>query len=202
MRERVNSPVMNINVQGDLLTAILAFAMALSVILRGRRSRQQIIFAVLAVNLCCFHLCGFLYQLDSTYIWQRGQYALAATIPLTATMLVATFLPEGQALGRGLYSLEYTLTPMFIIAVMSPLYARPGFPLVLGAYVYLTLLMAYSGLIQGRLRAVAGPDKRRLLYILAGGVAVIMLEVPANMDLTRPYLKSAGDAALVLYLYF
>jgi signal transduction histidine kinase len=193
---------MNIHIQGDLLTAILTFALALSVILRGRPYRQQFLYALFAFNLFGLHLCGFLFQVGETHIWQRVQYSLAALVPITGTMLLATFLPEGQTLGKELYSLQYVLSPMFIIGTMSPLYRHRGFPLVLGAYVYAILALMFVGLLQGMFRAEAEAEKRRLKYLLVGGVVTLVFVMLTNMDLTRPYFPAVGNTMLVIFLYF
>jgi two-component system, NtrC family, sensor histidine kinase HydH len=199
---------MSIQSLSALLAAIVTFVIGWSVVLRDRRHRQYVTFAVLCFNLCFWYLASFFstaLQNGSLY-WFSLIFALA--IPSTAQRFFRAFLADDPRQRPSTSRLTVIATWIFYLLL---LYAGLFYPLHQSRWFTAPLFVFIIGslyhcvyLIYARQKATRSrPESARLTYLLYGGAATVTL---AATDFVLPRAGLAfptiGNVLTVIYMYF
>ncbi|HLV60655.1 MAG TPA: GAF domain-containing protein, partial [Fredinandcohnia sp.] len=191
---------MDLSTQSSLLAAIVALALAISMLLRRQRARSFSLFALACLSFAAWYLARFLFSITGAGLWGRVAVATGALVPWAVLAFFLAFLGVGPARRErnlaalaGVVGCVVALTPLAQAAA-----ARVGVGLLAMASVGQTL-----ALLLRRMRQVGSRvERQRLAYLFYGGVGALVvsaLDVFAAVGLPFP---SLGPLATILYLFF
>ncbi len=200
---------MDARAQSSLLLAIVALALAASILLRPARSRLFTRFALLNTALFAWSLAQFFGSLAPLSLWP-ARLASAAEFLLPAVVLgfVLEFLGEERIATRRTLQTALTIGVLGTVGAMTRLaLLRPdGWSLtplriISALYCFGGLAMATKLLHSRMKRSVSRTERARLLYLLVG--AGLSLGLTAMDVLARgiPF-PPLGTVATTVYLYF
>jgi two-component system, NtrC family, sensor histidine kinase HydH len=197
---------MSTQVLSTVLAAIVTIVIGWSVLLRDRRQRQYVSFAVFCFVLGLWYLLHFL----ATTIGSLGlgwvSYLFAAAIPITAERFFRSFLAKDPrrpvTLSRTVIIATALVYLGLLVAVFFPLrhsryYGIPLLLFVIGGLYYCLYLIFLR-----QREAKSKPEATRLTYLLVGGLASVTLSATDylyELDFAFPIM---GRVLTVIYLYF
>jgi signal transduction histidine kinase len=199
---------MSIQSLSALLAAIVTFVIGWSVVLRDRRHRPYVTFAILCFNLCFWYLSSFFaHTLQSPSMdWVSLLFAIA--IPSSAERFFRAFLAEDPRRPTGISRPLVILTWLFYLLLFysglffplhrSRFFTAPVFVFVF-AYLYYCVYLIYARHKATRSR----PEAVRFTYLLYGAAATVTL---AAGDFVWPRaglaLPTFGNVLTIIYMYF
>ena len=200
---------MNAQTLSALLAAIVTFAIGWSVLLRERTRQAHIDFVALCFNLCLFYLATFLETaLDSELFYFIALFA-ATAVPITGLSFFRAFLaaPERRTARRprtlSLVAVGFVVALGYAIAFRRHGYHHQWFfllPFVL--YVFGGLAGSMAA-IYSTYRSILSPvDKTRLVYLLVGGLASLLLSGTDLLPRLGVDFPPLGTVVTTVYLYF
>ena len=196
---------MSIQSLSALLAAIVTFVIGWSVVLRDRRRRPYVTFAVLCFNLCFWYLAAFFHATlqSSALLWVSLLFAVA--IPTNAERFFRAFLSEWPraeplsrpvVLGTWLFYLALGYAALF-----HPLHKARWFQVPLFAFVFASLYHCVY-LIYARVRSRSRPESTRLTYLMIGGAAAVSLAAADFLPKTGLAFPTIGNVLTIIYMYF
>ena len=196
---------MTILAQTSLLAALITLSIAISIFLRGRRTRLQSHFAYLNINFFLAFLATFLLSLGETLgrIGLHGLMLLSLGLPVTGLRFFSLFLPDLEKAISRILSFCYPLTVLFAGAAVTPISQHPIPLLAHTLYVLLTFALCFF-LVFLRYRASDTPIERaRLRPVFLGGLVAVILIVldliSYRLDWHYVFLANIG---LAIYMYY
>lgn len=200
---------MSIQSLSALLAAIVTFVIGWSVVLRDRRRRPYVTFAVLCFNLGFWYLASFFHATlkSSSIFWISLIFAVA--IPTSAERFFRAFLAEDPRHPESISRPVVIGTWIFYIGLLyaglfHPLHKTKLFTVPLFAFVFASLYSCVF-LIYRRKRAVATrsrPDATRLTYLLYGGAATVTLAATDFLPRAGLTFPTIGNVLTIIYMYF
>jgi two-component system, NtrC family, sensor histidine kinase HydH len=152
-----------------LLCAVFAFAIATSVLLRGRVRRVQLLFAAFAGDIAAWYLAQALYGFLQETIWARFTAALSVLLPLFAVHLFPAMLPSNQASATKVTKVAHVLAVLVALLVASPYYGYGFARGIVFFYVFGLLAAALATLAVGGERSPSRATKARVRYLVVVG---------------------------------
>jgi two-component system sensor histidine kinase HydH len=199
---------MSILSQSALIASIVLLALSAGVLLSGRKARPFLYFSLLTFILSIWELARFLSAATHAVLWTRVGLTAALFLPFAALRFFESWLSAQGRVARWATRVIGLVTLTLIPVAFSPLWSAPWFGVVLLAYVYSGLLVCIV-LIWLRLRRSRGPvESGRVQFLAFGGLTALALAFPAYIPdwstslLAADYLPAAGNAVLVIFLYF
>ena len=198
---------MNIHSLSALLAAIITFAIGLSVLLRDRRRRTYVTFAIFSFILCFWYLFTFFAATikSDIFLWISLLFGIA--IPASAERFFLTFLAEDPrkppAISRWILggSAAFLLALVYSL-IFYPLHHSKFFTVPLTVFVLGSLCHCVY-LIYGRKRAIhSRPEATRLTYLLYGGGAAVLLAGVGFFTRFWGIFSPLGAVVTVIYMYF
>jgi two-component system sensor histidine kinase HydH len=198
---------MNLQSLSALLAAIITFVIGWSVILRDRRHRPYVAFAVLCFNLCFWYLTSFF----ANTLQSEGMFWLslliAVAIPLNAERFFRIFLADDP---REPGPLSRTILVGTIISYALLTYSGLFYPLHHHKLLTIPLWMFVFGslyycvfLIYLRQRSLKSKhEATRLIYLFYGGVAAVTLAATDFLPKAGIAFPTIGNILTVIYMYF
>jgi len=200
---------MSIQSLSALLAAIVTFVIGWSVVLRDRRRRPYVTFAVLCFNLGFWYLATFFHATlkASAIFWVSLIFAVA--IPTSAERFFRAFLAEDprhpEPIRRPVVIGTWIFYEGLLYAgLFHPLHQMKLFTVPLYGFVFASLYRCIY-LIYVRQRAVATrsrPDATRLTYLLYGGAATVTLAATDFLPRTGLAFPTIGNVLTIIYMYF
>ncbi len=184
-----------------LFCGIIALAIALSVLLRGRRG-VHVLFAAFASCVAAWYTSQSFAGLFQARIWEHATAILTALLPQFAVHLFEAVLPpEGEARVSPLTKVATALGVPALILVVSPYYAAP---LALGFVYFYVLGLLAAALVRlwrrgraSRSRA-AGERVRFLVYVGALSVGFTLADFLSYLGV---YFPPIGAVLATVFLY-
>jgi two-component system sensor histidine kinase HydH len=200
---------MSIQSLSALLAAIVTFVIGWSVILRDRRRRRYVTFAVLCFNLGFWYLASFFHATikSSSIFWVSLIFAVA--IPTSAERFFRSFLAEDprhpEPISRPVVIGTWIFyTGLLYAGLFHPLHQMKIFTIPLFGFIFVSLFRCVH-LIYARQRAVATrsrPDATRLTYLFYGGAATVTLAATDFLPRTGLAFPTIGNVLTIIYMYF
>lgn len=196
---------MTLLAQTSLLAALITIAIAISIFLRGRRTRLQSHFAYLNINLGVCLICTFLLSLGDR-VGDVGLRMLLITslgLPVTGLRFFSLFLPDLEKSISRILSLCYPTTVVFGGLAVTPLY-RHALPLNFHTTYIIGTFAACFLLIVFRYRDSRNAGERtRLLPVIYGGYATLILVSldVVSYNFSWPYVF-LGNLCLAIFMYY
>jgi signal transduction histidine kinase len=187
--------------QTTLFCAVLAFAIALSMILRGRRPVHWL-FAAFATDIAFWYASQSLYGLFQAPIWVRATGVLTVLLPQFAVHLFQAVVPHE----RGSWSSPLTRTAMvlgfpMLAVVLSP-YQETPFGLAL-IYIYVFGLLA-AALIWLARRGQESPSRAvrdRVRFLVVVGVLATTFTLADFLSFMGVTLPPIGAVLSIVFLF-
>jgi signal transduction histidine kinase len=152
-----------------LLCAVFAFAIATSVLLRGRVRRVQLLFAAFAGDIAAWYLAQALYGFLQATIWARFTAALSVLLPIFAVHLFPEMLPSKEPSSQRVARVAHVLAVLVAILVASPYYGLGVARGIVFFYVFGLLAAALATLAVRGERSPSRKVKARVRYLVVVG---------------------------------
>ena len=186
-----------------LFCGVIALAIALSQLLRGRRG-VHVLFAAFASCVAAWYTSQAFAGLFQARIWEHATAILTALLPQFAVHLFEAVLPHESSESRRISPLTKVATalgvPALLVAV-SPYYAKP---LALGFVYFYVLILLTAALVRlwrrGRASSsrAAGERVRFLVYVGALSVTFTLADFLSYLGV---YLPPIGAVLATVFLY-
>ena len=193
---------MDLRTQTSLLAAVLAFAIASTVLLRARKRRVHWFFGLFGATVGAWYLSTFLARfLGGGLFWERLNLVCAVLLPLSAVQFFRTFLqPESRRatqLQRG--ALVFALA--MIAAVFTPIYHHPLFAAAIFAYVFVLLAAALVMLFRAGRIARSRFERARLTYLAVVGALAAVFTLAEYLPYAGLDIPPVGTVLILVFLY-
>lgn len=191
---------MDLSTQSSLLAAIVALALAISMLLRRQRARTFSLFALVCLSFAAWYLARFLFSITGAGFWIRAALATGALVPYAVLGFFLAFLGVGPArrernfaMVAGVAAIAVALTPLAQVGAV-----RVGVGLLLVGSLGSTL-----ALLLRRMRQVGSRvERQRLAYLLFGGGGALLVSTLDFLPALGIPFPSLGPVATILYLFF
>jgi len=197
-----------IQTQSALLASIVLLALAVGVLIGGRRTRPSVYFALLSFVLSFWNLAEFLAAVTQSEMWVRVGYISGLFIPFTALKFFQSWLNAQTGVVQVASQVIGVMSLALLPVVFSPLWSAPWFGVLLFLYIYVSLLISIL-LIFLRLRRSLGPvESARLRYLGYGGLSAITLSLLGHIPdlgawgVVLIYMPALAHVVIVVFLYF
>ncbi|MBK8012206.1 MAG: GAF domain-containing protein [Deltaproteobacteria bacterium] len=191
---------MPLEVQSALIAAIVTIAVMGSLVLRRRRRRADMLFAVLSVILILWFLAIFLRGTYGPEPWLRVGLALAALLPAATAKLFNELVPWGTARGRTLKSSASPLSGFFALVAISPLGDFLFTQVAVGIFAGGTVLLISKMMMESTDIERGTVEYARRRYLAIGAAVATILAILGEI----PELDAGaiGHVTVMLYLFF
>ncbi len=184
-----------------LFCAVLALAIALSVLLRGRRA-THLLFAAFAADMALWYASQSLAGFFRADVWERVTGVLTVLLPQFAIQLFQTVVPDGTPSTKTRLSRVATLGGIPVLAVtVSPYHDRS---FALGAvYTYVFGLLA-AALISLAMRGQRSPSRAvrdRVRFLVVVGAAAMTFSMADFLSYLGVHLPPIGAALSIVFLF-
>lgn len=193
---------MALEVQSALIGAFVTIAVMTSMLLRRRRRRTDVLFAILSVILTLWFLATFLRHQYGSDSWLRVEMAIAALIPAAMIKLFADLVPGAGTRQRNLMDAAYPLSALVAVASISPLGNLRPLQFATCAYIGLIILLASRLMVQATDLQRGTVEYARRRYLAIGASAVTSLAIMGEVPELRGTGTAAGHLAVMIYVFF
>ncbi|MFO0651544.1 MAG: ATP-binding protein [Polyangiales bacterium] len=202
---------MDFHLWTPVISAVLALAIAVKVVLRSRKRRAHWLFIGFATNVAVWYFATFLeYRGGRGAILGRVTALMAVLLPQSGVRFLRAFRPDAPdnptALDRWA---TYLFFPM-LAAILSPWFdqkiAGAAIRIAISAYVVGLLIAAVSALYTGGRRTPSRMERRRSLYLVGVGVLATLVTtadlVPFTVNRIVPgEFPPLGSILVLVVLY-
>ncbi len=192
---------MRLEVQTALIGAFVSVAVMTGMLLRRRRRRTDILFAVLCVVLLTWFLAAFLRGSYGTDPWLRVELGIAALVPAATIRLFSELVPWASAKARRFMSVAYPLSGLAAILALSPLGGIEAVQVAIGAYVALAILFTSRQTMEASEPTRGTVEEARRRYLAYGVALVTTLAILGEIPQLRGTLTAVGHSAVMLYVF-
>lgn len=167
---------MDLRTRTSLFCGALALAIAVSILLRGRRGKAHVFFALFAADIGLWYIAQWLFHVIRADVWERFTAILAVLLPQFAVHLFEVLVPRTERRSTLVKVASVLMIPMLVL-VLSPLHHHG---LVRGAvmlYVFGLIAASLSSLaLRGeRSRSRATQGRVRFLVLIGALAAIFTL---------------------------
>lgn len=199
---------MQLQALSPLLAAILILAVGLSVVLRNRRHKVYVAFALFAAVVAAWFGAVFVYKTTGRAFYDWLAMVFAAAIPPAAIHFFRLFLAQPSIGGtqRGpRITWAWTILTWLVLgysALFTPVHREPWFLVAFGLYVFGGLYRCIWDLYRQYRATTKRVERTRLWYLTLGGLVattLALVEALPSIGIGGPAL---GNVIAILYLYF
>lgn len=167
---------MDLRTRTSLFCGALALAIAVSILLRGRRRRAHLFFAAFAADIGLWYIAQWLYHFVRSEVWVRFTAILAVLLPQLAVHLFEVLVPRRDQRSTLVRVAGVLMVPMMVL-VLSPEHKHG---LVRGAVMLYVFGLIAAGLwslaLRGeRSRSRATQQRVRFLVVVGALAAAFTL---------------------------
>lgn len=187
--------------QTTLFCAVLAFAIALSMLLRGRRAVHWL-FAAFAMDVAFWYLTQSLYGLFQAPIWVRATAVLTVLLPQFAVHLFHAIVPVERGADKAKLPRIATMLGIPMLALeLSP---YQDAPLALGlVYFYVFGLLA-AALVSLARRGQQSPSRAirdRVRFLVVVGALATTFTLADFLSFLGVYLPPIGAVLSIVFIF-
>jgi signal transduction histidine kinase len=191
----------NLGAQSGLLAAIVAAAVAISVLLRVRRGPLSALFTLFSANLFVHYLASFFEHLTRHPFWTRLDLMAAALLPVTALSFFGHFLWQRPSLPNRFLRPAYVVSGLLAAFLFTPWSEHPAATVAIVTYAFAGVYLCAYLMLQRHRELESRRERTRLQYLVVFLlVAVSFMLLGAFPPLE--FLRSWADLISVFFLYF
>jgi two-component system sensor histidine kinase HydH len=184
----------------SLFCGVLALAIAVSILLRGRPRRLQFLFAALATDIGLWYLAQWLYHAVRADVWAQFTAILAVLLPQFALHLFEAIMPRPERRSPLLRVASVLLVPM-IVLVLSPQHGHTWVRSIIFLYVFGLLLAGFWSMArrgeQSRSRAI----QRRVRFLVLIGALAAAFSLADFLWFIGAPLPPVGAVFSIVFLF-
>jgi Signal transduction histidine kinase, nitrogen specific len=193
---------MDLGVQSGLLAAIVSVAVAVSVILRGRKLLVNTLFVVFCANLFVHFFATFFHHYSGHSFWVEVDLIGSAFLPVSAQLFFAYFLWLEPVLPRPFLRTSYVLTVAMVAFLITPWSHYTVSYVLVTVYVFVSLYLC-AFFVFARYREISSKrDRISLRYLLVALLSAATFSLLAILPFTFDFLQTWGNFISILFLYF
>jgi len=193
----------DIRTQSTLLAAIIAVALAVSMLLRPRRAKTLSLFAVLCLSLASWYLAQFLFTITGLDLWLRAVIATGAAIPAAVLAFFLEFLGVSRRSARRGRAITFVGAFGGLVVAVTPLARIPTARSVVAAWVLVAFIFSLSLLYRRVRTATPRIERARLAYLLIGALVALVasvLDFLPQLGIPFPTLGPIATSAFLIFL--
>ncbi|RYE92132.1 MAG: GAF domain-containing protein [Myxococcales bacterium] len=183
-----------------ILCAGLALAIAVSVLLRGRR-RMNVLFAAFAGDMALWYLAQSFYGIFQASIWARVTALLAVLLPQFAVHLFETILPPVESRRTRLGRVAATLAVPLVLLVLSPYHDSGWTRSLVFFYVGGLLLTSLYFLARRGRNSTSRATQGRVRYLVGVGALATAFSLVDFIWFLGVELPPVGPVLSVIFLF-
>ncbi len=193
---------MDLGVQSGLLGAIVSVAVAVSVILRGRKALVNTLFVVFCANLFVHFFATFFHHYSGRSFSVEVNLIGSAFLPVTTQLFFAYFLWLEPIFPRPFLRTSYVLTVATVAFLITPWSHYTVSYVLVTAYVFVSLYLCAFFVI-ARYREISSKrDRIRLRYLLVALLCAATFSLLGILPIAFDFLETWGNVVSILFLYF
>jgi len=183
-----------------VLCAALALAIAVSVLLRGRRS-VNVVFAAFAGDMALWYLAQSLYGFFQASIWARFTALLAVLLPQFAVRLFEAILPSPEGTPSRLKRFLGLSAVPVVLLVLSPYHGMGWARGLVFFYVGGTVLTALGLLARRGKASTSRATQGRVRYLVGVGALATAFSLVDFLWFIGAELPPVGSVLSVIFLF-
>lgn len=193
---------MDLRSQTSLLAAVLSFAIAATVLLRGRKRRVHWFFGLFGVTTGAWYLSTFLARfLGGGLFFERLNLVCAVLLPLSAVQFFRAFLEPESRRATQLQRGALLLALVMILAVFTPVYHAPVFAVLIFTYVFVLLSAGLAMLFRAGRVARSRFERARLTYLAVVGALAAVFTQAEYLPYAGLEIPPVGTVLILVFLY-
>jgi two-component system sensor histidine kinase HydH len=155
----------------SLFCGVVALAIAISLLLRGRPRRVELLFFAFAADIGLWYLAQWLYLFVQADVWAQFTAMLAVLLPQFAVHLFEAIVPQPERRSTLVRVAGVLMVPM-VLLVLSPHHQHPWVRILVFLYVFgLVLAGCWSLAVRGRRNRSRVTQRRIFFLALVGALA-------------------------------
>ena len=191
---------MDLRTRTSLFCGVLALAIAVSLVLRGRTQRMQLLFTAFAADIGLWYVAQSLYQLDQNDVWGQTTAMLAVLLPQFAVHLFDAIIPTRERRSTLLGVAGVLLVPM-VVLVLSSWHQRPWARRLIFLYAFGLILAGLWSLSVRGARSQSRTTQRRIRFlVLIGALAATFSLADFGWFIGAP-LPPVGAVLSIVFLF-
>lgn len=184
-----------------LFCAVIAFAIALSVMLRGRRAVHWL-FAAFATDVAFWYASQALYGLFQATIWVRVTAVLTVLLPQFAVHLFEAIVPDKKTRGPSrLVRVAAVLGAPMLVLELSPYHEAPLSLGLVYFYVFGLLAAALVSLARRGHRDASRAVREHVRFLVVVGALATTFTLADFLSFLGVYLPPIGAVLSVIFLF-
>jgi signal transduction histidine kinase len=188
--------------QTSLVAAVLSFAIASTVLLRGRKRRVHWFFGLFGVATGAWYLSTFLTRfLGGGLFLERLNLVCAVLLPLSAVQFFRAFLQPESRRATQLQRGALLFAVAMIAAVFTPLYHHPIFAALIFTYVFVLLSIGLVMLFRAARLARSRFERARLTYLAVVGALAAVFTQAEYLPYAGLEIPPVGTVLILVFLY-
>lgn len=193
---------MALEVQSALIGAFVTVAVMTSMLLRRRRAKTDVLFAILGSILALWFLAVFCRGEYGNDPWMRVGMAIAALMPAALIKLFADLVPGTTLKRRVLTNTSYPLSAIFSLAAVSPLGNLDAVQIAISVYIGVVTLLASRFVVESSDVAKGTVEYARRRYLVFGSVIAVLLAIAGEVPQLRGSLTAVSHLMIMIYVLF
>jgi signal transduction histidine kinase len=193
---------MDFRAQTELISAVLALAIAVGVVLRVRKRGLHWLFVAFASNVALWYLAQFLFERSKdSALWSRTVALAAVLLPQAGIRFLRAFVAEAPGRRSRLYRVATVLGGLLTVVVASPYH---GHPLARGAVsLYVIGLFAATAVeLYERSRAAESRlERARARYLVGVAVATTLVFMTDVLPYAGLDVGPVGSTLVLVVLF-
>lgn len=184
-----------------LLAAFVNLAVAIAILLRDRRRRLYVRFALLALNLCLWHTASFFHWGFHFEGAAQVRFAAGAFVPASVLSVFSLLVPVRSA---ALGPLKRTIGAVGVLLAalaLTPYFQYKWADALAATYATASLFLTFQ-IVWRQSRSVVDRTDRVRLRTLVIGAALAALFGAADVFQTTVWLPLLGHVSVAIYMYF
>ncbi len=191
---------MDLRTRTSLFCGALALAIAVSILLRGRRRSADLFFAAFAADIGLWYIAQWLYHFVQADVWVRFTAILAVLLPQLAINLFEVIVPRLERRSNLVRVAGLLMLPMLVL-VLSPLHQHG---LVRGAIMLYVFGLFAAGLYSLALRGERSRSRatqRRVRFLVFIGALAALFTLADFLWFIGAPLPPVGAVLSIVFLF-
>ncbi len=189
-------------VQSALIGAFVTVAVMTGMLLRRRRRRSDVLFALVCVVLGAWFLAAFLRGNFGLDPWLRVEIAIGALLPAVLVQLFVDLLPWLPTGALRLRVVSFSLSGLSALLALSPLGHLPEVQVGITGYIGAGILLAGWAMVSAPESTGPTVEHTRRRYLAVGAALAAMLAIGGQVPGAPAGWTAAGHLAVTLYVFF
>ncbi|MBN2192459.1 MAG: two-component system sensor protein [Polyangiaceae bacterium] len=184
----------------SLFCGVLALAIGIAILLRGRPRRVELLFFAFAADIGLWYLAQWLYLFVQADVWAQFTAMLAVFLPQFAVHLFEAIVPQLERRSTLVRVAGILMVPM-VVLVLSPLHQHPRVRFLVFLYVFGLLLAGFWSLAYRGARSRSRTTRRRIQFLALVGALAAAFSLTDFLWFLGAPLPPVGAVLSIVFLF-